>query len=228
MQSFTKKRLIQYHEDQPNPTPQRSKRFVHSRDFAIIVKRRKDSDIEETPMTEIAVDSSANDAPVTDEHGNKGQKTKTILITVGVLILVAGVGLLGLVYRIGEVDTHSVTVVLSEDRMGQEVLAKFRYTSWRESSGSIRPFVHGPKSFEDCKILRYRRGSRPNGFFRYTHYQAEYRMPDGSQVIGPAFGPLPYTAPNLFVLGPLIIGGVIILVVGIALRVDKLTELEKC
>jgi hypothetical protein len=146
---------------------------------------------------------------------------KGILITVGVIFIIAGVGLLGLVYRISEVDTHSVTVVLSEDRMGQEALAKFRFTSWQEPSGNIRPFVHGPKSFEGCRILWYRRGSRTNELFEYTHYEAQYRMPDGSQVIGPAFGPRPYTAPNLFLLGSLIVAGVIPLVVGIALRSES-------
>lgn len=179
-------------------------------------------------MTEIAVDSSANDAPATGGNGHKRQKTKTILITVGVLLVIAGVGLLGLIYKISKVDTYSVTVVLSEDRMSQEALSKLQYTSWLEPSRSIRPFVHGPKSFEGCRILRYRRGSRPNELFEYTYYEAQYLMPDGSMVIGPAFGPRPYTAPNLFLLGSLIVAGVIPLVVGIALRSGKAMETEAC
>ena len=193
-----------------------------------MVKRHTDDDIEEMPMTRLAVDSSLNDTPVTGGHGRTRRNVKTILITLGAVLTPIGIGLFWFSYKISAIDTYSVTVVLSEDRMGHETLAEFRFTSWREPSASIRPFVHGPKSFEGCEILRYRRGSKLNGLFRYAHYEAEYRMPDGSLVVGPAFGPRPYTAPNLLVFVPLIGGGLAMLVAGIALKSKKLPELEPC
>lgn len=183
--------------------------------------RQTDDYIEGIFVTRFAADSSTNGTLLTDGHGHKCQATRRILITAGAVFTVAGIGLLGLVHRISKVDTHSVIVVLSEDRMSQDALSKFRFTSWREPSGTIRPFVHGQKSFEGCRISRYRIGSRPNELFKYTYYEAEYLMPDGSLVIGPAFGPRPYTAPNLVLLGSLIVAGVIPLVLGIALRSGK-------
>ncbi len=193
-----------------------------------MVKRRTDNYIEETSVTEFALDSLTDDMPAINGHSHRRRNIRTIFLTLGALLVLIGLGLFWFSYKIGAIDTYSVTVVLSEDRMSRELLSKFRYTSWREPSESIRPFVHGPKSFEDCKILRYRRGSRSNWLFRCTYYEAEYRMPDGSLVIGPAFGPLPYTGSNVFVLGPLILAGVVMLVAGIALRPVKATETEAC
>jgi hypothetical protein len=191
-----------------------------------MVESCKGNDIEGTSMTSLAVDSSANDAPVTDGHGHKCQTARIILITLGALLILIGVWLSGLSLFASVMHDGLVRILVSRDGIGPEKLAKFRYTSWREPSQNIRPFVQGPKSFEGCKILRYRRGTRFGLLCRLTYHEAEYLMPDGRVVVGPAFGPRHYVAPNLFALGPLIIGGVIMVIVGIALRTDKLTEPE--
>ena len=143
--------------------------------------------------------------------------TKIILISLGVCFILGGFGLLLLSYPASAVGTGSFTFLLAVDQIGPEELSQFRYTQWRKPSKGIRPFIFSPKSFEDCKILRYRRGSRPYWYVWVTYYEAEYMMPDGSKVIGPAFGPLPYVAPNLFLIIPLILAGIVMFVIGIVL-----------
>ena len=124
--------------------------------------------------------------------------TKIILITLGTCLIIGGFGLLLLSYPASAVGTSSFTFLLAVDEIDPEELSQFRYTQWRKPSKGIRPFIFSPKSFEDCKILRYCRGSRPHWYVWVTYYEAEYMMPDGIKVIGQAFGPLPYVAPNLF------------------------------
>lgn len=118
---------------------------------------------------------------------------------------------------VGRIDTNSVTVLLSQNRMDQEMLSEFDYTPWQEPTTEIRPFHFWDKSFADCKIIRYRRGSSPYLLMWRTYYEAEYQRPDGTIVNGPAFGPLPYTAPNLHIFASVILTGVVILAVGIVL-----------
>jgi hypothetical protein len=43
---------------------------------------------------------------------------------------------------------------------------------------------------------------------------------------GPAFGPLPYIAPNLFLIIPLIVAGIVMLIIGIVLRKSKLIQTD--
>ncbi|MBL7185628.1 MAG: hypothetical protein ISS70_04830 [Phycisphaerae bacterium] len=177
-------------------------------------------------MTRSEEESSANDAAVTRGYRRKRRITKIILITLGILFIPIGIGLFALSLLPSAMYSGLMELRLSYDDVSAEKLAKFRYTSWREPSQNIRPFVQGPKSFEGCKILRYRRGTRLRWLGWLTYYEAEYLMPDGSLVIGPAFGPRPYAAPNIFVLGPLIVAGLIMFVAGIALISDKLAEPE--
>jgi hypothetical protein len=171
---------------------------------------------------------SASDETRSARRVHRCETVRTILITLGVILALVGFGLFVWSLKISAIDNGSVTVLLSRDRIGPELMSRLRYTSWQEPSSGIRPFVQSPKSFEGCEILRYRKGTRSRWLMRFTYYEAEYRMPDGSLVIGPAFGPLPYTMPNLFVLGPLIVGGLIMLVAGIAARPRKMRESKAC
>lgn len=140
---------------------------------------------------------------------------QTQLIVISCLVILFGIGHLVLSSIGGMVDTGSVKLLLSEDRIGPEMLSNFAYTSWHAPSEKIRPFAYRNKSFEDCEIVRYRRGFWPHWMMWRTYYEAEYLLPDGNKVIGPAFGPLPYSAPNLLVSIPTILVGVIILIIGI-------------
>ena len=143
---------------------------------------------------------------------------KIILILLSSLLIIFGIWHLIFSYIVGKVDTGSVTFLLSEDRMEPETLSNFNYTVWLAPSDKIHPFAYGNKSFKDCKILRYRRGSWPHWFIWRTYYEAEYLLPDGSKVIGPAFGPLPYSAPNLLVSVPVLSAGIILMIIGIRMR----------
>jgi hypothetical protein len=177
-------------------------------------------------MMSIVTETEAEVGPDIMENKRKRRITKIILITLGILFIPIGIGLFALSLLPGAMANGLMEVRLSYDDVSVEELAKFRYTSWREPSGSIRPFVSSRRSFEGCKILRYRTGTRFGPACRLTYYEAQYLMPDGSVVIGPAFGPRHFVAPNMLVLGSLIVGGMIMLVVGIALKSDKLTEPE--
>jgi hypothetical protein len=143
---------------------------------------------------------------------------KIILIPLSSLPIIFGIWHLIFSYIVGKVDTGSVTIVLSGDGIEPEILLNFKYTPWRAPTNEIHPFVYGNKSFNDCKILRYRRGFWPHWLIWRTYYEAEYLLPDGSKVIGPAFGPLPYSAPNLLVSIPIISAGIIMLIIGIRMR----------
>lgn len=140
---------------------------------------------------------------------------KKILILLSSLLIGFGVLLLAFSCIVSKVDTGSLKMILSADRINPEILANFKYSSWIAPSDKIHPFVYGKKSFADCKILRYRRGFWPHWFIWRTYYEAEYLLPDGSKVIGPAFGPLPYSAPNLLVSVPIISSGIILLIMGL-------------
>jgi len=145
---------------------------------------------------------------------------KIILIPISVLTILFGIGHLLFSSIVGVIDTISVTTLLSEDRIGPETLSNFKYTSWCTPSARIRPFAYGNKSFEGCEIVRYRRGFWPRWFIWRTYYEAEYLLPGGSKVIGPAFGPLPYSAPNLLVSIPAIVAGIIMLIIGIRKKLN--------
>jgi hypothetical protein len=138
-----------------------------------------------------------------------------MLILISVLVILFGLWQLVFSTIAGMVDTGSVTILLSGDGIDQEILSNFKYTSWRAPSRYIRPFVFRNKSFEGCEIVRYRRGFWPHWLVWRTYYEAEYLLPDGSKVIGPAFGPIPYSAPNLLVSIPTILVGIILLITGI-------------
>jgi hypothetical protein len=153
---------------------------------------------------------------------------KTILILLSLLLIIFGILHLTFSCIVGKVDTGSVTMVLSADSMDPEILAKFEYTPWMTPSAKIRPFVYGKKSFADCKIIRYRRGSRPHWFIWRTYYEAEYLLPAGSKVIGPAFGPLPYSAPNLLVSVPVLSAGIILLIIGLKMKANIKQSNLKC
>jgi hypothetical protein len=138
---------------------------------------------------------------------------KIILILISAFAIIFGIWHLIFSCIVGRVDTRSVTFLLSEDRIDTETLSNFKYTPWHAPSARIRPFAYGNKSLEGFKIVRYRRGFWPNWFIWRTYYEAEYLLPDGSKVIGPAFGPLPYSAPNLLVSIPVITAGIFILII---------------
>jgi len=83
---------------------------------------------------------------------------------------------------------------------------------------SIRPFLSERRSFENCRILRYRRGTWPHWLVRRTYYEAEYQRSDGTRVVGPVVGPRPYVAPNFLTHVPLITAGVVLFVAGVFWR----------
>jgi hypothetical protein len=141
------------------------------------------------------------------------------------LLLIFGIWHLVFSYIVSKIDTNSVIIILSGDGMDPEVLGNFKYTPWHEPSDKIRPFVYGKMSFADSKILRYRRGFWPHWLIWRIYYEAEYLLPDGSKVIGPAFGPLPYSAPNLLISVPIISAGIILLIICLRMKpVSKKTN----
>jgi hypothetical protein len=152
---------------------------------------------------------------------------KIILISISVLTILFGVWHLVFSSIAGMVDTASVTILLSEDGIDEEILSNFRYTPWRFPSANIRPFSFRNKSFAGCKIIRYHRGFWPHWLVWRTYYEAEYLLPDGSKVIGPAFGPLPYSAPNLLVSIPAILVGIILLIIGIKKKSNNRRESDR-
>ncbi|UCD52600.1 MAG: hypothetical protein JSW27_08175 [Phycisphaerales bacterium] len=80
----------------------------------------------------------------------------------------------------------------------------------RPPEPDIQPFVTDYESFDTYEMLRYRCGTRYHWLVRYNYYEAQYRRPDGSEVVGPAVGPQPYTAANFFTHVPLALAGVLL------------------
>lgn len=143
---------------------------------------------------------------------------RMLLVILGICVALIGLGLLYLSYTISSIDGASVAVPLSHDRVAPETLAQFQFTPWCGPQEDVRPFVSDERSFNNCEILRYRRGTRRHWLVHYTYYEAEYQLRDGSRVIGPAIGPRPYTTPNFFIYVPLTIAGVLLFVAGLAVR----------
>ncbi len=149
---------------------------------------------------------------------------KAILISLGICFITGGAFLMIYAYAGSSVGTGSARHLLSVDPIKPETLSKFRHTKWLKPSKRIRPFNTRYQSLENCKILKYRRYSRPRLLFWLIYYEAQYIKPDGNIVTGPAFGPLPFVAPNLFLIIPLILAGIIMFITGIVLKTGKITE----
>jgi len=147
--------------------------------------------------------------------------TTKLLTTLGICVALVGLGLLYLSCTISSIDGASAAVLLAQDRMAPETLAAFRFTPWRAPTGEIQPFISEERSFNSCKILRYRCGSRSHWLVHYTYYEAQYQRLDGSKVIGPAVGPQPYTTPNFLTFIPLTLAGVLMFAAGLILRANR-------
>jgi hypothetical protein len=140
---------------------------------------------------------------------------RMLLVVLGICVALIGLGLLYLSYTISSIDS---AVLLSQDRIAPETLAQFHFTPWCGPQEDVRPFVSDERSFNNCEILRYRRGTRRHWLVHYTYYEAEYQRRDGSRVTGPAVGPRPYAMPNFFIYVPLTIAGVLLFVAGLVVR----------
>jgi hypothetical protein len=124
---------------------------------------------------------------------------KPWLIAASVLIMVFSLRHFYLFYVAATIDAGSVTSLIAQGRLDQETLSDFTFSEWRAPTEKIGPFTFNNRSYEGCEIVRYRRGSKPHWLVGHVYYEAEYLRPDGKKEIGPVFGPLPYTAPNLSV-----------------------------
>ena len=103
-------------------------------------------------------------------------------------------------------------------RIAPETLAQFQFTPWCEPDAEVSPFISDERSFDNCDILRYRRGTRRHWLVHYTYYEAEYQRRDGTKVVGPAVGPRACTTPNFFIYLPLAMSGVLLFVAGLVFR----------
>ncbi len=140
----------------------------------------------------------------------------------GALLILAGVGACLLQHVISIIDTGSVGVLIARGDFDVETLHTFRFTPWREPTAEIQPFPSRRESLEKGRIIRYRQGTRmDHPLFRQTYYEAEYLMPDGKMIIGPALGPVAFTSPNYAVSIPVILGGAIMLVLAMRLSHKK-------
>ena len=138
-------------------------------------------------------------------------------LIVGVFLIVGGIAAWLLLHTISGIDTGSVAILVARGEIGPEQLSKLRFGPWREPRPEIQPFPSRPEAFERGKIIRYRQGSRKVKLLVQTYYEAEYLMPDGRTIVGPALGPMAYTTPNSQVLLSAIVSGAIMLIVSFAL-----------
>jgi len=158
-------------------------------------------------------------------YGSHQSVARIILVTLGGLVTIGGVGLWLLLSEISAVDTGSVATLIGRGTFDTSILQSFHFTPWREPTAEIRPFTFGSKSFRDATIIRYRRGSQVcRVLLRQTYYEAEYRMPDGKTVVDAAWGPMPFTSPNYWVVFPIIASGIVMLVVAALLKRKKLAQ----
>jgi hypothetical protein len=147
--------------------------------------------------------------------------TRKLLTTFGICVALIGLGLLYLSCTVSSIDGASVAVLLAQDRMAPETLAQFHFTPWRAPTGEIQPFISEERSFDNCKILRYRCGTRSHWLVHYTYYEAEYERRDYSKVVGPAVGPRSYTTPNFLTFVPLTLAGVLMFAAGLILQASR-------
>jgi len=140
---------------------------------------------------------------------------KVGLTIVGLFLIVGGVDAWLLLHAICVVDSNPTARVMRGD-LDAEQLRSLQLTPWREPSAEIRPFVSWLESFEKGKIIRCRQASWTDHLLiRQTYYEAEYLMPDGKTIIGPALGPMPYAAPNSRVLFAVIAIAIAVLVLAV-------------
>ena len=143
---------------------------------------------------------------------------KHILTFLSILIILFGFVHFLFATFVSWVDTGSVKIEISRGQIDQKELLNFKFSEWRPPTEKIQPFICENKSYKNYKIIRYRKGSWPHWLVWRSYYEAEYLKPDGSKEIGPAFGPLPYTAPNLLVSISIVSIGLVLLVIGLFVK----------
>jgi hypothetical protein len=127
------------------------------------------------------------------------------IFAIGLLLL--GVVHLVMTSIVSCIDTGSVYLTLSrDDGTLESAIQTFSFTPWLTTKIlGVRPFVSKTLDFSASTIQRYRIGVSPHWLIWRTFYEAEYRKPDGSVMIGPAEGIIPYSAPNVLVSFPILV-----------------------